>query len=1198
MSIGRIWQVARLDMIHNARRFFFWFWLSIIVFLTWGLSSGTTRIGSGDASVGGTEAWMTSEFSVGMQLSMLVLLIYGFFVAVAAGMIIIRDGELGVGEILHGTSLTVGEYVWGRFLAVTATFMVILGLHVLCMIVIYHVMNRASMDDMRGPFHLINYVRPAIVFGVPTIVFIAGTSFCVGTLTRKPILVFFLPVALIIAAGFFLWNWSPSWLDPGVNRLLMFLDPGGFRWLNETYLKVDRGVDFYNQAPMGFDGLFIANRLVLLALGLGAVGLAQWKFARDLRGVRHGKATAAAAGDVDDEAGVVTPVANVRSISTFCTAVRPPGFIRGVIEVARFEVRELRYHPGLYLFAPLILLQTLGTMFFAVGSFGTPLLQTPGTLAVGTMNTLTLLICLLIQFYTVESVQRDRNTGAAAMIYATPVRSASLLLGKSVANVLVGGVILLAALFACMLVLVIQGTVPLSLGPFLVVWGLVLVPTFLEWSAFVMAVAALLRNRYVTHALCLGVLILTGYKQLTGKMNWVGNWDAWSVIRWSDMGPLDLNRTPLVLNRLMVISLAALFVALAVRFFSRRDFDASRIVHRLQPRLLLVGGLRLLPFVVVPLVLGGWLYTAVSNGFQGERMKQLEKDYWRDNTATWRDAPVPAIGAVDIDLELDPRERWFKTNGSYEIYNPRQEPVARIPLSAGVHWENLQWTLNGEPYEPEDRSRLFIFKPPTPLGPDERVTIGFSFEGRYPKGFTANGGGASEFILPSGVVLTSFSASFAPIVGYLDQVGVDEDNEYEQRVYPDDFHEGMTDPAFGSAWPFTTRVRITGPAEYTYNSVGVLVSELVEDGRRTVVWESDHPVSIFNVVAGRWDVHRGDRTAIFHHAGHPYNIQEMSDAVEGAVRWYSQWFHPYPWQELKISEFPNFASYAQGFATNITFSEGIGFLTKSEPKTNLAFMVTAHETAHQWWGNILMPGKGPGGNILSEGMAHFSTILLMDQMKGLRDRIEFCRRIEEDYGENRVVDSERPLVRIDGGRPGDRTVTYNKGGFVFWMLLNHMGRDACLAGVQRFIEHYSADPDHPLLQDFVATMRPFAPDAAAFNEFVHAWFFDVVLPEYRLTDATAASAESSGDTSWRVTVTVENAGDGRMPIQIVAAMAERFDDDGELHSDYRESRVEITLGAGEQAVVEIPCEFQPDRVEVDPDALVLQLNRDSATVDF
>ncbi len=1190
MSLRRVWQVARLDMVHNLGRFIFWFWLAIIIFLTWGLSSGNVRIGSGDASVGGTEAWVTSEFAVGMQMSMLVLLLYGFFVAITAGMLVIRDAEIGVGDLLHSTPLRAGEYVWGRFLAVTASFLVILGLHVLCMIVIYHVLNRPSMDDIRGPFHLMNYVRPALVFGVPTIVFIAGTSFAVGTLTRKPILVFVLPVALIIGSAFFLWNWSPSWLDPGINRLLMFIDPGGFRWLNETWLKVDQGVDFYNQEPIAFDGLFVANRLALLGLGLGAVGLAQWRFARALRGAKHGVTRAIAPG----EAASAAPAQQHGPLSTLHTTVRLPGFVRGTITVAQFELRELRHQPGLYLFAPLILLQTVGTMLFAVGSFDTPLLQTPGTLAVGTMNTLTLLICLLIQFYTVESVQRDRNTGAAGMVYATPVHSASLLLGKSVANVVVGGSILMATLIACTIVLAIQGTVPFSIGPFLIVWGLVLVPTFLVWSALVLAVAALVPNRYITHAVCLGILIVTGYKQLSGEMNWAGNWDAWSVIRWSDMGPLELNRLPLLLNRLMVISLAGLFVTLAVRIFARRDFDGARIVHRLQPKPLLIQVLKLLPFMVGPLVLGGWLYVEVSNGFQGERSREKQKDYWRQNTATWRDVPFPAIASVEIDLELDPPRRWFRTNGRYEIYNPRQEPLARISLTAGVHWENIEWTLNGEPYEPRDRSRLFVFTPPEPLGPGERVEIGFSFDGFYPKGVTSNGGGATEFILPSGVVLTSFTASFAPIVGYLEEVGVDEDNQYQSRDYPDDFYEGLTDPAFGSGWPFTTRLRITGPAEYTYNSVGIMTSDEVDGDRRTVVWESDHPVTFFNVVAGRWDVHRGENTAIFHYPDHTYNIQEMSEALEAARHYYSEWFHPYPWRELKLSEFPNFASYAQGFATNITFSEGIGFLTRSEPRTNLAFMVTAHEAAHQWWGNILMPGKGPGGNILSEGMAHFSTILLMEQVKGLSPRIEFCRRIEEAYGDRRVVDSERPLVRIDGTRPGDGTVTYNKGGFVFWMLFNLMGRDAALAGLQHFIDYYSNDPDHPLLQDFVDSMRPFAPDPQAFDEFVGAWFFKVVVPEYRLTDAKAMG----GATSWRVTATVENVGSGRMPVEIVAARGERFDDDGTPHPDYRESRVTVTPEPGQAIELEIPCDFQPDRIVVDPDAVVLQLNRESAVLRF
>ena len=213
---------------------------------------------------------------------------------------------------------------------------------------------------------------------------------------------------------------------------------------------------------------------------------------------------------------------------------------------------------------------------------------------------------------------------------------------------------------------------------------------------------------------------------------------------------------------------------------------------------------------------------------------------------------------------------------------------------------------------------------------------------------------------------------------------------------------------------------------------------------------------------------------------------------------YSEWFYPYPWKELKLSEFPDLATYAQGFPTNITFSEGIGFLTEDSPEIHVAFEITAHEAAHQWWGNILTPGKGPGGNILSEGMAHFSTILLVEQIKGLNARIDFGKRLETNYGKSRHPDSERPLVKTDGTRPGDTTVTYDKGGWVFWMLLNHMGRDRALEGIQAFFKTYHGNPDHPVLQDFVEAMRPFAPDPAAYDAFTRQWFFEVVLPEYRL----------------------------------------------------------------------------------------------------
>ena len=65
---------------------------------------------------------------------------------------------------------------------------------------------------------------------------------------------------ILLVDGFFLWEWSPSWLDPRIDRALMLIDPAGFRWLNETWLKVDRGVAFYNTAPIPPDAAFLASR--------------------------------------------------------------------------------------------------------------------------------------------------------------------------------------------------------------------------------------------------------------------------------------------------------------------------------------------------------------------------------------------------------------------------------------------------------------------------------------------------------------------------------------------------------------------------------------------------------------------------------------------------------------------------------------------------------------------------------------------------------------------------------------------------------------------------------------------------------------------------------------------------------------------------------------------------------------------------
>lgn len=1197
MTLRRLRLVFMNDLRFHAVRPVVWMLVLLLALTSWGLSTSSLRIQSGDTAIGGEkQPYLTSEFTNATMLPMVAFLFYSFFLAIAAGMAIPRDDELNVGPVIHATPLRASEYVWGKFAAALVAFLAVMVLHLAFAAFFNHLVPNADADRIRGPFALVNYVRPALFMALPYVVFLAGTSFAVGERSRRPILVFVLPLAFVLVSIFFLWDWSPSWLDPRINRLLMWIEPSGFRWINETWMKVDLGVDYYNTKPVGYDAPFLWSRLAYALVGLLAVAGAARHFDSTLRGTRavssRGRpAPESAPADPLAAVGATVPAARVPRLAELNMSSRPPGFVRTVLDVARFEAANLVNQPGLYLFIPLILLQVIGSTFFQVGAFDTPLLLTPGVAAISSMNTLTFLVCFLLLFYTTESVQRERTVGLEPIFWSTPGRTAAVLFGKSLANGLVGLAILVAALLGAVIVILVQGKVRPDLGPFALLWGALLVPTFIAWSSYVTAVYAASGSRWTTYAVGLATAALMTWLQLRQKMSWVGNWDLWSAATWTDFGSLEPNGTALLLNRLFYAAVTVFLVVWTVRVFPRREPDSGATLDRMRPGRLVVAALRLSPVALPAIALGAALYVQVSQGFQGKAVERREKEYHGRNLRTWVDAETPMLGGVDVDVELSPTRRFFRVKGHYDLVNHSENPMRRFPMSVGDHFEKIEWTLRGEKAEPENHARLYVFTLSEPLAPGDTVRVGFSHEGRLPRGVTKNGGGAGQFVLPCGVVLTSFGTSFLPQPFFEEERGMKEENRLDPQEPADGFWEGITPPAFGGGALYPVRMRVTGPAEYAYHGVGVKTEDTVTEGKRTVVWESDHPVNFFNLVAGKWDVWKGDGVEIHYLPTHRYNVEEMGEALQAARRWYSEWFFPYPWRELKLSEFAGLASYAQGFPTNITFSENIGFLTRSKPEAAVAFLVTAHEAAHQWWGNILLPGDGPGGNVLSEGMAHFSTILLFDKVKGQRERIEFCKRVEDRYGDRRRVDSEKPLVWIDGSKDGDETTTYDKGGWVAWMLHRHLGETATLEGLRDFVARYHENVDHPVLQDFVQVMREHATDPEAYDAFVKQWYFEVVVPRYHVTEAQKRAEGAA----WVATATIENVGTGRMPVEIAAVAGERWPKKEKTDAKpYHDARTTVVLGAGERAEVTITADFEPEKIVVDPDAYVLMLKREQA----
>src|SRR6187397_2426544 len=142
--------------------------------------------------------------------------------------------------------------------------------------------------------------------------------------------------------------------------------------------------------------------------------------------------------------------------------------------------------------------------------------------------------------------------------------------------------------------------------------------------------------------------------------------------------------------------------------------------------------------------------------------------------------------------------------------------------------------------------------------------------------------------------------------------------------------------------------------------------------------------NFFSIISARYAVKRDKwndvNLEIYYHPGHEYNLDRMMQSMKDALSYYSQHFNQFQYRQMRIMEFPRYASFAQSFANTVPFSEGIGFIQKvSDPEKDLdmTYYVTAHEVAHQWWGHQVMEAGVKGNAMLSESMSQYSALMVM-----------------------------------------------------------------------------------------------------------------------------------------------------------------------------------------------------------------------------
>jgi Peptidase family M1 domain len=187
-----------------------------------------------------------------------------------------------------------------------------------------------------------------------------------------------------------------------------------------------------------------------------------------------------------------------------------------------------------------------------------------------------------------------------------------------------------------------------------------------------------------------------------------------------------------------------------------------------------------------------------------------------------------------------------------------------------------------------------------------------------------------------------------------------------------------------------------------------------------------------------------------------HEVQSVADRAAKAVEIFSRWYGPYPYDSLSLTQMPG--GLSQGWPS-LVFLSSFAFLTpqeqidlKLDPVTQeLSRQVLVHETAHQWWGDLIL-WKSYHDQWIAEALANYSSFLVLERQNPAQ-----FHQIMEKYRNDLLSKNEDGEWLRDAGPVtlgqrltsshfpnGYEAISYERGTWLMHMLRSMM-RDAELA---------------------------------------------------------------------------------------------------------------------------------------------------------
>jgi ABC-2 type transport system permease protein len=242
----------------------------------------------------------------------------------------------------------------------------------------------------------------------------------------------------------------------------------------------------------------------------------------------------------------------------------------------------------------------------------------------------------------------------------------------------------------------------------------------------------------------------------------------------------------------------------------------------------------------------------------------------------------------------------------------------------------------------------------------------------------------------------------------------------------------------------------------------------------------------------------------------------MIEAIKLTLAYATQAFGPYQFRQMRIVEFP-YGNFAQSFPNTVPFSENAGFITDPRAGSGFAYGVTditAHEVAHQWWAHQVISADVPGATFLSETLAEYTMLMVMQRRYGADIVRRLIRRDVDTYLKSRGKGArERPLVRVKLGQP---EIAYQKGGAAMYALQWAIGETTVNRALARLVhEHAEKSDPYPSAGDLVRLLNEEA--GPQHHELISDLFERITLWDFTALKATATKMD---DGKWKLRLSV------------------------------------------------------------------------------